>query len=97
MSSCFRVGYPPPHRLALTYLIVAACAAALAVDQQPRPGQGGSLAVVVAVLAAPLLAGLPVLALLENRPQSGPRCSCCAVLLLIDRCRTGRSRRRWSA
>jgi len=68
----FGVGNPAAHiGSALTYLIVAACAAALAVTSSHGPARAVRCAVVVAVLAAPLLAGLPVLALLEEPDHIG--------------------------
>jgi len=67
---------------ALTYLIVAACAVALAVTSSRGPARAARGAVVVTVLAVPLLA-VPTTCWC-------PSCSSTA-------CRTGGSRRRWSA
>jgi hypothetical protein len=70
---------------ALTYLIVAACAAALAVTGSSGPARAVRCAVVVAVLAAPLLAGPPVLALLEEPDHIGSSLFLLLSFLLIDR------------
>ena len=70
---------------ALTYLIVAACAAALAVTGSRGPARAVRCAVVVAVLAAPLLAGPPVLALLEEPDHIGTSLFLLLSFLLIDR------------
>ncbi len=70
---------------ALTYLIVAACAVALAVTSSRGPARAVRCAVVVAVLAAPLLAGPPVLALLEEPDHIGTSVFLLVTFLLIDR------------
>ncbi len=70
---------------ALTYLIVAACAVALAVTGSRGPARAVRCAVVVAVLAAPLLAGLPVLVLLEEPDHIGTSLFLLVSFLLIDR------------
>ena len=70
---------------ALTYLIVAACAMALAVTSSRGPARVVRCAVVVAVLAAPLLAGPPILALLEEPDHIGTSLFLLVTFLLIDR------------
>ena len=70
---------------ALTYLIVAACAVALAVTGSRGLARAVRCAVVVAVLAAPLLAGPPVLALLEEPDHIGTSLFLLLSFLLIDR------------
>ena len=70
---------------ALTYLIVVACAVALAVTSSHGPARAVRCAVVVAVLAAPLLAGLPILALLEEPDHIGTSLFLLVTFLLIDR------------
>ena len=70
---------------ALTYLIVAACAMALAVTSSRGPARAVRCAVVVAVLAAPLLAGPPILALLEEPDHIGTSLFLLVTFLLIDR------------
>ena len=70
---------------ALTYLIVAACAVALAVTSSRGPARAVRGAVVVAVLAAPLLAGPPILALLEEPDHIGTSLFLLLSFLLIDR------------
>ncbi|MDQ2815700.1 MAG: hypothetical protein M3Z75_28615, partial [Actinomycetota bacterium] len=70
---------------ALTYLIVAACAVALAVTSSRGPARAVRGAVVVAVLAAPLLAVPPVLALLEEPDHIGTAMFLLVSFLLIDR------------
>jgi hypothetical protein len=78
----FGVGNLAAHiSSALTYLIVAACAAALAVTGSSGPAS----AVVVAVLAAPLLAGPPILALLEEPDHIGTSLFLLLSFLLVDR------------
>ena len=82
----FGVGNLAAHiSSALTYLIVAACAAALAVTGSRGPARAVRCAVVVAVLAAPLLAGPPVLALLEEPDHIGTSLFLLLSFLLIDR------------
>ena len=70
---------------ALTYLIVVACAVALAVTSSHGPARAVRCAVVVAVLAAPLLAGPPILALLEEPDHIGTSVFVLVTFLLIDR------------
>jgi hypothetical protein len=70
---------------ALTYLIVAACAVALAVIGSRGPARAVRCAVVVAVLAAPLLAVPPVLVLLEEPDHIGTSLFLLLSFLLIDR------------
>ena len=82
----FGVGNLAAHiSSALIYLIVAACAVALAVTSSRGPARAVRCAVVVAVLAAPLLAGLPVLALLEEPDHIGTSLFLLLSFLLIDR------------
>jgi hypothetical protein len=70
---------------ALTYLIVTALAAALAVTGSRGPARAARCAVVVAVLAAPLLTGSSVVLLLEQPDHFGTSAFVLASFLLIDR------------
>ena len=70
---------------ALTYLIVAACAVTLAVTGSRGPARAVRCAVVIAVLAAPLLAVKPVLVLLEEPDHIGTSLFLLLSFLLIDR------------
>jgi hypothetical protein len=70
---------------ALTYLIVAACAVALAVTSSRGPARAARCAVVVAVLAAPLLAVPTVWLLLEEPDHIGTSMFLLVSFLLIDR------------
>jgi hypothetical protein len=70
---------------ALTYLIVAACAVALAVTDSRGPARAVRCAAVVTVLAAPLLHGHTVLVLLEEPDHIGTSVFLLVSFLLIDR------------
>ncbi|MGD0065611.1 MAG: hypothetical protein ABSB76_19470 [Streptosporangiaceae bacterium] len=70
---------------ALTYLIVAACAVALATTSSRGPSRAARGAVVVAVLAAPLLAIPTVWVLLEEPDHIGTSMFLLVSFLLIDR------------
>jgi hypothetical protein len=70
---------------ALTYLIVVACAVALAVTDSRGPARVARGAVVVAVLAAPLLTTSSVTLLLEEPDHIGTSAFLLASFLLIDR------------
>ena len=70
---------------ALTYLIVTVLAAALAVTGSRGPARFARCAVVVAVLAAPLLTGSSVMLLLEQPDHIGTSAFVLASFLLIDR------------
>jgi hypothetical protein len=70
---------------ALTYLIVTALAVALAVTGSRGPARAARCAVVVAVLAAPLLTGSSVVLLLEQPDHFGTSAFVLASFLLIDR------------
>jgi hypothetical protein len=70
---------------ALTYLIVAACAVALAVNSSRGPARAVRCAVVVAVLATPLLALPTVWVLLEEPDHIGTSVFLLVTFLLIDR------------
>ena len=70
---------------ALTYLIVAACAVALAVTSSHGPARAVRGAVVVTVLAAPLLAAPAVYLLLEEPDHIGSSVFLLVSFLLIDR------------
>ena len=70
---------------ALTYLIVAACAVALAVTGSRGPARAARCAVVVTVLAAPLLTTSSVALLLEEPDHIGTSAFLLASFLLIDR------------
>ena len=70
---------------ALTYLIVAVCAVALAVTSSRGPARVVRCAVVVAVLAAPLLAAPTVWVLLEEPDHIGTSVFLLVSFLLIDR------------
>ena len=70
---------------ALTYLIVAVCAVALAVTDSRGPARAARGAVVVAVLAAPLLTTSSVGLLLEEPDHIGTSVFLLASFLLIDR------------
>ena len=76
---------------ALTYLIVVACVVALAVTGSRGPARAVRCAVVVAVLAVPLLAGKPVLALLEEPDHIGTSVFLLLSFLVIDRGRLVRA------
>ena len=70
---------------ALTYLIVAICAVALAVTDSRGPARAARCAVVVTVLAAPLLTPSSVALLLEEPDHIGTSAFLLASFLLIDR------------
>ena len=70
---------------ALTYLIVTVLALALAVTGSHGPARFARCAVVVTVLAAPLLTGSSVLLLLEQPDHVGTSAFVLASFLLIDR------------
>jgi hypothetical protein len=70
---------------ALTYLIVAVCAVALAVTDSRGPARAARCAIVVAVLAAPLLTASSVPLLLEEPDHVGTSAFLLASFLLIDR------------
>ena len=70
---------------ALTYLIVAVCAVALAVTDSRGPARAARCAVVVAVLAAPLLTTSSVTLLLEEPDHIGTSAFLLVSFLLIDR------------
>ena len=70
---------------ALTYLIVTVLAAALAVTGSRGLARAARCAVVVAVLAAPLLTGSSVVLLLEQPDHFGTSAFVLASFLLIDR------------
>ncbi len=70
---------------ALTYLIVAVCAVALAVTDSRGPARAARCAVVVTVLAAPLLTASSVALLLEEPDHIGTSAFLLASFLLIDR------------
>jgi hypothetical protein len=70
---------------ALTYLIVTACAVALAMTSSRGPARVVRCAVVVAVLAVPLLAAPSVLVLLEEPDHIGTSMFLLVSFLLIDR------------
>jgi hypothetical protein len=70
---------------ALTYLIVAACAVALATTSSRGPARVVRCAVVVAVLATPLLAVPTVWVLLEEPDHIGTSMFLLVTFLLIDR------------
>jgi hypothetical protein len=70
---------------ALTYLIVAICAMALAVTGSRGPARAARCAVVVAVLAAPLLTAASVPLLLEEPDHIGTSAFLLVSFLLIDR------------
>ena len=70
---------------ALTYLIVAVFAVALAVTDSRGPARAARCAVVVTVLAAPLLTASSVALLLEEPDHIGTSAFLLASFLLIDR------------
>jgi hypothetical protein len=70
---------------ALTYLIVAVCAVALAVTDSRGPARAARCAVVVTVLAAPLFTTSSVGLLLEEPDHTGTSAFLLASFLLIDR------------
>jgi hypothetical protein len=70
---------------ALTYLIVAVCAVALAVTDSRGPARAARCAVVVTVLATPLLTASSVTLLLEEPDHIGTSAFMLASFLLIDR------------
>jgi hypothetical protein len=70
---------------ALTYLIVAVCAVALAVTDSRGPARAARGAAVVAVLAAPLLTTSSAGLLLEEPDHIGTSAFLLASFLLIDR------------
>ena len=70
---------------ALTYLIVAVCAVALAVTDSRGPARAARCAVVVTVLAAPLFTTSSVGLLLEEPDHIGTSAFLLASFLLIDR------------
>jgi hypothetical protein len=82
----FGVGIPAAHiGSALTYLIVTACAVTLAVTSSRGLARAVRGAVVVAVLAAPLLAAPTVWVLLEEPDHIGTSLFLLLPFLLIDR------------
>ena len=82
----FGVGNLAAHLAsALAYLIVAVCAVALAVTDSRGPARAARGAVVVTVLAAPLLTTLSVALLLEEPDHIGTSAFLLASFLLIDR------------
>jgi hypothetical protein len=70
---------------ALTYLIVAACAVALAVTGSRGPARAARCGVVIAVLAAPLLTPAGVGIVLGKPDHTGTSAILLICLLLIDR------------
>ena len=82
---------------ALTYLIVAVCAVALAVTDSRGPARAARCAVVVTVLAAPLFTASSVGLLLEEPDHIGTSAFLLASFLLIDRAPAGGSQRRCCA
>jgi hypothetical protein len=70
---------------ALTYLIVVACAAALAMADSRGLYRAARCLAVIAVLAAPLLTGSGVSILLEKPDHTGTSAIMLASFLLIDR------------
>jgi hypothetical protein len=70
---------------ALTYLIVAICAVALAVTDSRGPARAARCAVVVTVLAAPLFITSSVPLLLEEPDHIGTSAFLLASFLLVDR------------
>ena len=70
---------------ALTYLIVAACALAVAVPGSRGPARAARCGVVIAVLAAPLLTPAGVGIVLEKPDHTGTSAILLVCLLLIDR------------
>jgi hypothetical protein len=70
---------------ALTYLIVAVCAVALAVTDSRGPARTARCAVVVTVLTVPLLTRSSVTLLLEEPDHIGTSAFLLASFLLIDR------------
>jgi hypothetical protein len=70
---------------ALTYLIVAVCAVALAVTGSRGPARAARGAVVVTVLAAPLVATSSVALVLEEPDHIGTAAFVLGCFLLIDR------------
>jgi hypothetical protein len=70
---------------ALTYLIVAVCAVALGVTDSRGPARAARCAVVVTVLAAPLVTNSSAALLLEEPDHIGTSAFLLASFLLIDR------------
>ncbi len=70
---------------ALTYLIVAGCAVAVAVTGSRGPARAARCGVVIAVLAAPLLTSAGVGIVLEEPDHTGTSAIVLLCLLLIDR------------
>jgi hypothetical protein len=86
MQLLFGLGELAAHLAsALTYLIVAACAVALAVTDSRGPARAVRCAVVVAVLAAPLLSTPTVWVLLEEPDHIGTSMFILVSFLLADR------------
>lgn len=86
MQLMFGLGNGATHiASALTYLIVAACAAALAVADSRGVARAVRCAVVVAVLAAPLLSTPNVWLLLEEPDHTGTSMFILVSFLLVDR------------
>jgi hypothetical protein len=86
MQLLFGVGEPAAHLAsALVYLIVAACAVALAVTNSRGSSRVVRCAVVVAVLAVPLLNTQTVWVLLEEPDHIGTSMFILVSFLLIDR------------
>jgi hypothetical protein len=70
---------------ALTFLIVAVCAAALAMTGSRGPARAARCLAVIAVLAAPLLVGAGASRLLEEPDHFGTSAIMMVTFLLIDR------------
>ncbi len=86
MALAFGLGDLAAHLAsALTYLIVVACAAALAVAGSGGASRAVRCAVVVTVLAVPLLAAPNVLVLLEEPDHVGTSMFILVSFLLVDR------------
>jgi hypothetical protein len=82
----FGIGNLAAHAAsALTYLIVAVCAVALAVTDSRGPARAARGAVVVTVLTAPLFTTSSVTLLLEEPDHIGTSAFLLASFLLIDR------------
>jgi hypothetical protein len=79
---------------ALTYLLVAVCAVALAVTDSRGPARVVRAAVVVTVMAAPLLALQSVKTLLEEPDHTGTSVFILVAFLLIDQAVRPRARLR---
>jgi len=86
MQLIFGLGDVAAHLAsALTYLIVAACAAALAVAASAGTSRAVRCAIVVTVLVVPLLAAPDVLVLLEEPDHVGTSMFILVSFLLVDR------------